>query len=328
MNTSPSKIFLSILIFLLLFPPRPLHGQGRMSLSQYIETWAPVAVEEMRRFNIPASIKLAQGILESGYGNSELALKANNHFGIKCHDWQGATFRKDDDVANECFRAYRNAAESFSDHSLFLTTRPRYAQLFELSILDYKGWAHGLRAAGYATNPSYPELLIGIIERNDLTRFDQMASQGLAQKKEPITRSASRQANTRAASMEIFPVPLEGPRQELSNNRIRYVRARPGDTPASLAREMGLREWRLRHYNDLDESENLQAGQIVYLQPKRRKGAFEHHLVQAGESMYDISQKYGIRLSVLYRRNNMDEGQQPRPGQVILLRGKVRESSR
>ena len=318
------KIFTILFLFILLFPSTGLVAQQRMSLQQYIETWSPVAMEEMRQFRIPASIKLAQGILESGFGNSELAVHANNHFGIKCHGWQGRTFHKDDDEKDECFRAYRNAAESFRDHSLFLTSRAHYAPLFELEITDYKAWARGLRRAGYATNPRYPDLLIRIIEQNDLTRFDRMALQMTADGATPMQRSTQKQAPTRHASDEIFPVPLDGPRQELTNNRIRYVRARPGDTPASVARELGMREWQIKRYNDLEEGRQIQPGQILYLQPKRRRGAFSEHVVQGSESMYDISQQYGIRLEQLYRRNNMEPGQQPRQGQTIVLRGRAR----
>lgn len=320
MITQKQKFFAKLIFPLLILLSQSITGQQRISITQYIDTWSPVAIEEMRRFGIPASIKLAQGILESDFGNSRLAVKANNHFGIKCHGWQGETYNKDDDARNECFRAYVNARESFSDHSVFLSTRPRYALLFELEIHDYKGWAKGLRSAGYATNPKYPELLIGIIERHDLARFDRMATGTVAEAATPLPRSASKATKTVESSREIFPVPLEGPRQVLTNNRIRYIRARPGDTPASLAKELEMREWQFTRYNDLDELHQIQAGQIIYLQPKRRRAAFPYHLVQQGETMYDISQKYGVRLGVLYRRNKLDEGTQPKVGSKIKLR--------
>ncbi len=314
----------SLILLTLLLIASGVSGQSKNTIHQYIDTWSPVAMEEMRRHGIPASIKLAQGILESGNGNSLLARNANNHFGIKCHGWAGATFHKDDDLRNECFRAYRDASESFSDHSAFLTSRGRYSSLFELDVMDYKAWARGLRQAGYATNPRYPELLISIIERNDLTRYDRMAMQVVAEQTKPLV-SRTREVSAGAPSgEEIFPVPLSGPRQQLTNNRIRYVRARPGDTPASVAEELDMYTWQIIRYNDLDEDRSIVPGQIIYLQPKRRRGAFPHHLVQSGETMYDISQKYGIRLSQLYRRNKMEKGMEPHAGQQLLLRGRAR----
>ena len=150
-----------------------VHAQHKISVEDYILNYKDVAIDKMRVYGIPASITLAQGILESGSGNSELARKANNHFGIKCHkDWKGKTFHMDDDAKNECFRKYKSPDESYRDHSLFLTTRDRYADLFELDITDYRGWARGLKKAGYATNPKYPQLLIKIIEENRLYEFD------------------------------------------------------------------------------------------------------------------------------------------------------------
>jgi LysM repeat protein len=330
----PQKILAFVVLPLFLIP-KPSLAQNKISLDQYIEMWWQVAVEEMHLYGIPASIKLAQGILESGFGNSLLATKANNHFGIKCHGWPGATFKKDDDAPGECFRAYKNAAESFRDHSLFLTSRPRYSSLFTLDITDYKGWARGLRQAGYATNPRYPELLIRIIDEHDLSRFDKITPEAIAlnipSQKTPATKKPSSDAAPKTGSSptsstrEIFPVPLEGPRQELVNNRIRYVRARPGDTAESITKELGLRSWQISKYNELTDGREIKPGQIIYLQPKRRRAAFPEHVVRPGETMYDISQIYGVKLNHLYRRNNMDEGSEPYPGQVIILRGKIRD---
>jgi hypothetical protein len=163
---------LSPILFLLVFSS--VQAQSGLTLSDYIEKYKDIAMEEMRKNGIPASIKLGQGILESGFGNSPLAVNANNHFGIKCHGWTGRSFYKDDDKPDECFRAYDDPMQSFRDHSEFLTGRPRYSGLFELDIQDYKGWARGLRRAGYATNPRYPELLIRVIEQNKLYEFDRL----------------------------------------------------------------------------------------------------------------------------------------------------------
>ena len=140
----------------------------------YIKKYAPAATKNMRFFKIPASITLAQGILESGYGEGTKKKNANNHFGIKCHkDWKGKSIKHDDDEKNECFRSYKNPLRSYRDHSLFLVDRDRYSSLFELNRKDYRGWALGLKAAGYATDPKYADKLISLIERFKLTRFDE-----------------------------------------------------------------------------------------------------------------------------------------------------------
>lgn len=316
---------LGVLVAIYLFSGLPgAFSQQQISLSQYIETYKEVAMEEMRRHGIPASIKLAQGILESGFGNSDLALAANNHFGIKCHGWAGRTFYKDDDKPDECFRAYDNPLQSFYDHSEFLTGRPRYSGLFELDIMDYRAWARGLRQAGYATNPRYPELLIGVIERNSLYQFDKQALEGLATSRPVAPRSRpAPDTATPAAHPDGFPSVGVG-RQVHENNRIRYVYARRGDTPESIAEEMGMWPREIYRYNEMEQRGSLQVGQIVYLQPKRRRASEQYHHVKAGESMYDISQKYGIRLRSLYRRNAMEQGSEPRPGQRLYLRGRVR----
>ena len=329
MKKFPGIIGLSlVLIGFSLFPASKTKAQAGLSLSEYIETYKDIAMEEMRLHGIPASIKLAQGILESGFGNSDLAVKANNHFGIKCHGWQGRTFYKDDDEVNECFRAYDDPLQSFRDHSEFLTGRPRYAALFDLDITDYKGWARGLRRAGYATNPRYPELLIGVIERNDLSRFDRKVVDGAPvatrdRKTDRRPATTSRPRTEQAERGSDFPSIGVG-REIRENNRIRYVYARSGDTPESIADELGLWTWEIYRYNELDRDQSLQTGQIVYLQPKRRNAQQNWHVVTTGETMYDISQKYGVRIRLLYRRNNMEEGEQPQPGQRLQLRARVR----
>lgn len=303
-----------------------LQGQQRMSREQYIDKYKDIAIEEMHRKGVPASIKLAQGILESGFGNSDLAVQANNHFGIKCHGWQGRTFHKDDDAKNECFRAYDDPIQSFIDHSEFLTSRPRYAGLFELEITDYKGWAQGLRQAGYATNPNYPQLLIRVIEENQLHRFDKMTRGALVRQ----TSSERTSRRTNAADQDEVVMPGEEfarvgiGRRTGENNRIRYVIAQEGDTPEKLAQELNMWPWQIYRYNDLSRDARLQAGQMIYLQPKRRRGAEAYHHVKPGETMYAISQKHGIRLQQLYRRNAMEPGTEATPGQRLLLRGRVK----
>jgi LysM repeat protein len=320
-NISKVLIFL---LFLQLISNSGAFAQQQMSLEQYIETYKDIAMEEMRQYGIPASIKLAQGILESGFGNSDLAVIGNNHFGIKCHGWEGRTFYKDDDARNECFRAYDDPFQSFRDHSVFLTTRERYYSLFDLDITDYRGWARGLRQAGYATNPRYPDLLIGVIERNSLYEYDRQVAGTLASRNpsDVTSRPAgiTRQQNTTQPSRV-----SSSDREIHTNNRVKYVYARAGDTPESIAEEMGMWPREIYRYNEMESSGILKPGQIVYLQPKRRRGSEQFHFVKSGETMYEISQQYAIRLSSLYRRNNMEEGQEPTTGQRIYLRGRARE---
>ena len=314
-----------IVIILLFVFSLAARGQQQMTLNQYIETYKDVAMEEMRRHGIPASIKLAQGILESGFGNSDLAVLANNHFGIKCHGWPGRTYYKDDDEPDECFRAYDNPLQSFYDHSEFLTGRPRYAGLFELNVMDYKAWARGLRQAGYATNPRYPELLIGVIERNSLYKYDRKAMETMADSRPGTTAPAARPARTTRTQPAPDEFPSVGVGREIhENNRIRYVYARRGDTPESIAKEQGMWPREIYRYNDLDGNARFEPGQIIYLQPKRRRASEPYHFVKHGETMYDISQKHGIRLRNLYRLNAMEEGSEPRVGQRIHLRRRVR----
>ncbi len=310
------------LVILLLFFPSSVYGQQVFSLPSYIETYKDIAISEMRASGIPASIKMAQAILESGFGNSELAVNANNHFGIKCHGWPGRTYTYSDDAPDECFRKYDDPVESFYDHTAFLTMRPRYAFLFDLDILDYEAWAYGLSRAGYATNPNYPAILVRLIREHDLHRLDHKALDeryiiaDARQKKHLKKISAGRIDNR-----EDLPVVTTFGRQEGTYNRIRYVTAREGDTPASLEKELDIRAWQIRRYNDLEHDDDIQPGQRIYLQPKRRKGVEDYHITRAGESMEYISQEHGVRIENLYRRNDMRYGQQPMAGQKVLLRG-------
>lgn len=265
----------------------------------YIKKYRELAVKEMKRYHIPASITLAQGLLESGAGQSRLAKKSNNHFGIKCgNDWNGKTTSYDDDARNECFRVYKSPEHSYEDHSKFLAGRPRYAGLFKLKITDYKGWAKGLKKAGYATNPRYAEQLIGIIELYDLHQYDTKG--GLKWMKENPY-----------------------PHQTYVANELLYIVAREGDTWKSVSKEFDISQKKLRKYNDLYKGYELQSGDIVYLEEKNRKAGKDHivHVLRAGESMYDISQKYGIRLKNLYKLNKMDEDDPaPEVGTILRLR--------
>jgi hypothetical protein len=285
----------------------------KMTRDEYVSTYSELAMREMIRTGIPASIKLAQACLESNNGNSRLALRANNHFGIKCHDWEGKRIYQDDDERRECFRSYPSAYDSYMDHSDFLSGRSRYASLFDLPPDDYKRWAHGLKQAGYATAPNYAALLIRIIEELELFRFDRMVMSGSF---DSLVDSSLPEGHSSG-----------GPREVRTNNGIEYVIVQPGDTPESLRNRLDLYPNEIFRYNDLPKGASLVPGDIIYLQPKRRKAARgnEIHVVQEGESMRDISQSYGVRMKNLYLMNQMDEGREPRPGDQLNLRRKKHE---
>ena len=289
-----------ILTFVCLLGILSLQAQTRnKQYEEYIKQYRDIAVQEMKKYHIPASITLAQGLLESGAGQSTLARKSNNHFGIKCgSDWNGKSVRHDDDERNECFRAYKHPKQSYEDHSKFLVSRPRYASLFKLDITDYKGWARGLKKAGYATNPRYAEQLIGIIELYDLDKYDKKG--GLKWMKEN-----------------------PNPHQPYIANGLVYIVVRQGDTWKSISKEFDISRKKLRKYNDLYKGYELKVGDILYLEKKNRRADKEHivHVLRAGESMYSISQKYGIRLKRLYKLNKMSEDEPtPEVGTILRLR--------
>jgi LysM repeat protein len=291
--------------------------KARYSRAEYIAAWKDVAMRQMKEHGIPASITLAQAILESGDGNSRLARDANNHFGIKCHDWKGKKVYHDDDARNECFRKYGNADESFADHSEFLK-RSRYAFLFDYEITDYKSWAKGLKQAGYATNPKYPELLIRLIEENNLTAYD-MEAMGKMPKG---TKGSKAVPKTEKDSGDEIVLTLgAGPPVYLSDNRIKYIISEEGHTPESLASKLDMAHWQLRRYNDFEKGQRIAEGTRVYLQPKRNSAAKARtHVVQEGESLWDISQKYGVKQKKLLKKSGFDANYQVRPGDTITLR--------
>ena len=266
----------------------------------YVNKYSELAVEQMREHKIPASITLAQGLLESGSGLSELARKSNNHFGIKCgSSWNGRTVRHDDDARQECFRAYRNPRDSYEDHSAFLKRGARYAFLFKLDITDYKGWARGLKKAGYATDPSYANRLITIIEDYDLYKYDRRS--GRAPKPEPT---------------------LLRPHQVYIANDIAYIVARSSDTFKSLGKEFDMGWKKLVKYNDLHREYTLMEGDIIYLKEKKKKASkpYTVYVVKDGDSMHPISQKYAIRLKNLYEMNRKEGDYIPEVGDRLRLR--------
>lgn len=313
--------FLFILpVLCLLFFTR-LSGQSAYPevVNNYILQYKTIAVKEMLVYRVPASITLAQGILESNAGRSRLAVEANNHFGIKCHKgWTGDTFYQDDDEANECFRKYNNANESFRDHSYFLTQRERYKGLFELEVTDYVGWALGLKAAGYATNPTYAQQLIGLIEKYALMQYD------LANLSDLFGDSLQRFGTDqeRESWLSGFIVVGDGPagRKLLENNRLSMTLARAGDNLGKIARDFGISVRHLADWNDMGASSPVRPGAPIYLESKRRKAAVYTHIVKEGDNLHGISQRYGIKLKMLYKRNNIPVGMEPPKGMLLELR--------
>jgi LysM repeat protein len=304
-----------ILFILLLLPSNAAlfaqPSERKSTPADYIEKYKDDAVREMQMYKVPASITLAQGMLESDNGNSALAVYANNHFGIKCHkEWTGDTYTADDDEHNECFRKYPSVYESFVDHSKFLKNRERYSALFTLKITDYKGWAKGLKAAGYATDPRYAERLIDIIERYKLYAYD----------KEQATQIT---ATPKTTSNEQGIVTATSTRREvLLNNKIKYIVVKPGDSFMKIAKELDMGVWQLYKYNDLNKNAKLVPGQLLYIQPKKKKSKEGKHIVKPGETMYDISQQYGVKVKYLYKYNNLPIGAQPKAGETLLLKKK------
>jgi LysM repeat protein len=264
-----------------------------MTPEQYISAYRDYAIIEMHRSSVPASITLAQGMLESSYGNSRLATKGNNHFGIKCKgDWTGSTIYADDDAPNECFRAYNSALESFQDHSKFLRKNWRYHNLFDLQPTDYEGWAKGLRKAGYATNPSYHKIIINMVEKYKLDVYD------LA--------------------------PLPGEQHILyTSNQVPMVYAEKDQSLESIAKRNDLSMNQVYRYNDMKKGGKVNEGDVVYLKPKRRRGTEKYHVVENGENLYKISQTYGIKLKHLYRRNRLETGTEVAAGEKVYLQGKL-----
>jgi LysM repeat protein len=298
------------IILLALFFSSTVLASGKYTVEEYIEMWKDVAVEQMVEHGIPASITMAQGILESSYGNSYLARKGNNHFGIKCSDWNGPTIYKDDDAKKECFRKYKDARESYKDHSLFLTSRPRYASLFQLDKKDYKSWAKGLKNAGYATNPKYDKLLIDLIERHNLSELD---DKGLLIEPKDLNIKSAKEAETRQTRKIL-----------INPNRTKYVVAQNGDTFYRIAQEFGLTLRQLYKYNDFPKNKDvLVPGDIVYLMPKPAKAKKGTDKVKVTEDteLWQISQLYGVKVKSLMQLNEITSPQGLiAKGDVVLLR--------
>lgn len=278
---------------------------------KYIENYKDMAIDQMQRYRIPASITLSQGLCESAAGQSKLAREAHNHFGIKVGtNWIGPYVIASDDRPDDHFRKYRTDDESFEDHSRFLRNSPRYASLFKLNITDYKGWARGLKACGYATNPRYADMLIGIIERYNLMQFDSGHAAGSYR-----THSSGNMAETSTFYAEHIVYHV---------NKNYLIIANRNDTWERIARETGVSKRKLLKYNELPKDAQLHIGDIIYLQKKQSKAdkayRFTPHIVQPGESLYSIAQLYGIRLKSLYKLNHLDPDYELKVGDHLWVR--------
>lgn len=330
-----------------------IQGQTWKTEEQYIQKFAPYAVEEMEKYKIPASITLAQGILETGGGQSRLALQGNNHFGIKCKDdWTGKSMTHTDDAPNECFRVYDDPRDSYEDHSKFLAFRKYYVNLFKLDPGDYRAWAHGLKKAGYATNPRYAYILIDKIEKHRLYEFDKTTSKEVlytvlkmypdlredrvfmakleqnAVSSKPVTvqvpyeQTSFAQQQRKVSSLVTAAETLNSMLIKSHPNGDRKFVVLPADVPLSqIARKFGISESRLMKWNEL-QGTDLRKNEILFLEAKGSSGNTATYTAQAGESMHDISQKLGIKLKQLYSKNRMSYGQQPAAGQLLYLQSR------
>lgn len=309
MNISRIKYALLTLVVLILSVTHvSAQIKWNSAYQAYVDQYKDLAIEQMLKYNIPASITLSQGLLESGAGRSWLTKSSNNHFGIKCHGWTGRRVFHDDDERGECFRAYDNPRQSFEDHSRFLATQSRYARLFNYSRTDYKSWARGLKQCGYATNPQYASKLIQIIELYNLNQYDKAKKFDQFMVKHSTEDGVAPDGNFHVIK---------------AYNKNYYVIARKGDSFQSLSKELCIGKRKLAKYNERSYKEELAAGDVIYLKKKRKKATKEYknrpHIVQIGESMYLISQKYGIRLSSLYKKNHLSPDYQIKVGDKLRV---------
>lgn len=343
------KVFFALALVLF----AKFNAQGWKTEEQYIQKFALYAVEEMEKYKIPASITLAQGLLETGGGQSRLAQQGNNHFGIKCkEDWTGKSMTHTDDAPNECFRVYDDPRDSYEDHSKFLAYRKYYVNLFKLDMMDYRAWAHGLKKAGYATNPRYAYILIDKIEKNKLYEFDKTNSKealyAVLKMYPDLKNDRIFMAQLDQSQVKSKPVTVKVPYEQISyadqkkkvdkivtkaeslnsilikshpNGGKKFVIIPDNVDLAAISKKFQITETALMKWNELDQTQ-LRRNDILFLENKSSKGNVATYKSQAGESMHDIAQKFGIKLNKLYAKNRMDYGQQPKVGQLIYLQSK------
>lgn len=322
------RLFASVYFFLVCTANIFAASPQKQSRQQYIDKYARIAVMEMIDHHIPASITMAQACLESSDGNSELTRISNNHFGIKCKsNWTGPTVRHSDDEANECFRKYRSAEESFEDHSQFITGSSRYSFLFAYDIRDFKGWAYGLKRAGYATDPGYPVKLIKIIEDYRLFELDQLDRKYVkVPDKKPHHFSLFGFLHKKSSNQNLEIATGFLPRTIEKRNRRKAFIAIEGDDYARIADEFGKKDWQIYQFNDAQSGDAPVAGEPVYLQYKRSKAprGNDFHVVQKDETLRSIAQWYGVRLQSLRKMNRLADGVEVKAGEVLSLRRQTR----
>ncbi len=327
------KRTLSVFITLFFFTIS-LHSQNytKSDIIIYVSKYKNSAIKKMNEYKIPASITLAQGILESGAGTSELAINANNHFGIKCgSSWTGETYLKDDDSEKECFRKYTVINDCYDDHSLFLTSNKRYASLFENSSDDYISWAKGLQDAGYATNLEYSKIIVRIIEEYELYSYDKPS--GKKPNETPVNTGKNVIQSESEDVIVILgvsyrPTSTINNRKIFENNHTRFLVAKADDTFYSIAKDIFTEEAFLKKYNDLPKDAQVKAGEIVYIESKRNKGDRDFHIVKSGESLQYISQLYAMKMKSIAKLNGMSISENMKIGENLWLKRKRPNSSK
>lgn len=303
------------------------YAQQNQVVLDYIDAFKELAVEEMQRTGVPASIKLAQGIHETMAGTSVLVRKSNNHFGIKCKtNWTGQSVSHDDDARGECFRKYPSATDSYRDHSDFLKNGARYASLFELDPVNYAEWAYGLKKAGYATNPKYPAIIIKIIEDYHLQDYTLIAMGKMSPRDIMVAKNETPATTVMATTAVIAETEIPRtvyPTGEFRINDTRVVFIQKGTAYLAIARQYNVSLGRLFEFNELEEAETAAEDQLVFLQRKRKMGNEDFHVVMTGESLHDIAQQQGIRLETLQEYNWLRGDMQPAVGEKLYLKAKA-----
>jgi LysM repeat protein len=303
-------------------------AQSPEVIKAYVLKYKDIAMQEMQRTGVPAAITLAQGIHETSAGQSVLVTKSNNHFGIKCKaEWNGPSVSHDDDARGECFRKYSSPYDSYKDHSDFLASRPHYASLFKLDPTDYEAWARGLKKAGYATNPKYPQILIKLIRDYELQDYTLIAMGSKQEKQNEVWARNNRreEKNTNTASVVVGPAASIEPQKIIypagvfKINETKVVFIPKGVSFLAVAEEYKVQLNRLFEFNDMHPQDVATADQLIYLQRKRKTGANEFHIVARGESIYDIAQSEGIRIESLQAYNFLRNGMQPQAGEKLYL---------
>lgn len=323
-----------LLVVIAIFAVQGLKAQRNSDVVDYINNFKDIAIREMQRSGIPASITLAQGIHESMAGKSDLVIKSNNHFGIKCRDeWKGERVYHDDDARGECFRSYTKAEESYVDHSDFLKNGARYAFLFKIDPADYSQWAYGLKKAGYATNPKYPQILIKYIEDYNLQQYTLIAMGKLSPKDEILAGGGKPVSISNGVAIQEIKLPatpkapVDYPIGQFTINRTRVIYAKAGASLLGIAKEYDISLKHLLDFNEMDEENDdvLGQDQLVFVQRKRKSGENEFHEVKPGETLYDICQSEGIRLESLINYNHLQNEGEPAVGEKLYLQDKAPE---